>query len=424
MLSYRILAVIKRELREKLMSKSFIFMTILMPVIMFLILGLQTLMVLYQGDKGTKIEIVTESAELTNACKKLFPGLDFVKDGSWGLSYNTLSAKELEQYVESRKADLLTNRLTGIIFIPQKAFKDKNVQYYAKTPNKQTVNLRMIGPINNVLIDQYFSNKSLTKEELDFARMSVNFNGYKVSKKDKITEQGKGNIVLAFIFAFLLYLSLIMTGTMTMSSVMEEKTSKVVEVLLSSVSSKELMAGKTIGSTVTALAQMVIWLLPLILFIGASWIALPIPVDFKFDISIGYILYFLFNFTLGMLIYQGLFAMVGAIFNDPQEAQQGVFPVIFLIMIPFFICFSLINNPDNPIAVVASYLPFATILVMPCRFTLIDMSFIYPLISCLINIATLTIIFPIAGKIYRVGILRTGTKPGWKEIMSWVKAKE
>jgi ABC-2 type transport system permease protein len=117
-----------------------------------------------------------------------------------------------------------------------------------------------------------------------------------------------------------------------------------------------------------------------------------------------------------MLIFQGLFATVGAIFNDPQEAQQGVFPVIFLIMIPFFITFSMLRNPDNQLATIASYVPFATIIVMPCRSTLIDISFIYPLISCLINITTLAIIFPIAGKIYRVGILRTGTKPGWKEI--------
>jgi ABC-2 type transport system permease protein len=252
----------------------------------------------------------------------------------------------------------------------------------------------------------------------------VSFNGFKVSKEDKIKEEGKGNMALAFAFAFLLYLSLIMTGTMTMSSVIEEKTSKVVEVLLSSVSSRELMGGKMVGSTVTALAQMIIWLLPLIFFIGASWITLPFPLPFSFDISIGYLIYFLFNFALGMLIFQGLFVMVGAIFNDPQEAQQGVFPVMFLIIIPFLLCFSLINNPDNRIGVIASYVPFATILVMPVRYTLVDMSFIYPLLSCLVNIATLAVISPIAGKIYRVGILRTGTKPTWKEVMTWIKVKD
>ncbi len=419
--NYRIVAVITRELREKLMSKSFIFMTILMPVIMLIIMGFQALMVLYQGDKGTKIEVVTESAIITEECKKVISGLDFIKEGSWTITYNTLPAKEIKGYVDKKKGELLKD-LTGIIFIPDKALTDKNVEFYAKTPNKLSVFEKMNGPINNVLIDQYFKEKTLTPEELNFARRAVKFNNFKVSKDDKIEEQGLGNMIFSFVFAFLLYLSLIMTGTMTMSSVMEEKTSKVVEVLLSSVSSKELMAGKIIGSTVTALAQMIIWLSPMIILIATSWITLP--VKFKFDIGLGYLVYFLFNFSVGMLIFQGLFAMVGAIFNDPQEAQQGVFPVIFLIMIPFFITFSMLRNPDNELAVIASYVPFATILVMPCRYTLVDMPVIYPLISILINVVTLAVIFPIAGKIYRVGILRTGTKPGWKEVMRWVKAKD
>ncbi|MBN1904302.1 MAG: ABC transporter permease [Deltaproteobacteria bacterium] len=418
--SYRILSVIKRELREKLMSKSFIFMTILMPAIMLIIMGFQALMVLYQGDKGTKIEVVTESAILTEECRKVFSELEFIKEGSWTITYNTVPLKEIKGYVDSKKSELL-KELTGIIFIPDKALIDKNVEYYANIPNKLSVFEKMNGPVNNVLIDQYFKEKTLSPEELNFVRRSVKFNNFKVSKEDKIEEQGIGNMIFSFVFAFLLYLSLIMTGTMTMSSVMEEKTSKVVEVLLSSVSSKELMAGKIIGSTITALVQMIIWLSPMIILIATSWITLP--VKFKFDIGLGYLVYFLFNFSIGMLIFQGLFAMVGAIFNDPQEAQQGVFPVIFLIMIPFFITFSMLRNPDNQLAVVASYFPFATIIVMPCRYTLVDMSFIYPLISCLINIATLAIIIPVAGKVYRVGILRTGTKPGLKEVMRWVKAK-
>ncbi len=422
MFNYRILAVIKRELREKLMSKAFIFMTLLMPVIMFAIMGFQALMVLYQGDKGTNIVIATESQDLTDACKKVFSDLDFIKNGTWTVFYKTLSADKLKSYIDSKKKELLSNKLTGIVFIPKKAFEDKHVDYYARTPNKLAIYEKMNGPINNVLIDQYFSTKSLTKEELNFARMSVKFNNFKVSQDNKIVEQGVGNIILAYLFAFLLYLSLLMSGTMTMSSVLEEKTSKVVEVLLSSVNSRELMAGKIIGTSVTSLSQMVIWLLPLIILMTTSWITLPDK--FQFDISLGYLVYFLINFFLGMLIFQGLFAMVGAIFNDTQEAQQGVFPVILLIMIPFFISFTMARNPDNQLAVIGSYLPFATIIVMPCRFTLVDMSFIHPLISCLINIATLAVIFPVAGKIYRVGILRAGTKPTWKEVIKWVRSPE
>lgn len=422
MYNYRILAVIKRELREKLMSKAFIFMTLLMPLIMFGIMGLQALMALYQGDKGTTIEIVTESEELTGKFEKAFSNLEFVKDGSWVITYNSVSSKKLESYVETRKKELLSDQLTGIIFIPQTAFKDKKIDYYAKTPNKLTISQKVNGPINNVLIEQYFSEKVLTDEELSFARMSVQFNNLKVSKEKKIEPQGAGNMILAFVFAFLLYMSLIMSGTMTMTSVLEEKMSKVVEVLLSSVSSRELMTGKILGSSITTLAQMIIWLSPLFVLVTTSWITLPESV--KIDISFGYLAYFFINFFLGVMIFQGLFAAVGAIFNDTQETQSGAFPVILLILIPFIISFSLIQNPDNPIAVIASYVPFSTVLVMPCRYTLVDMSIIYPILSCLINVATLVLVFYVAGKVYRVGILRTGTKPKWREVLRWVRAKE
>jgi len=422
LLNYRIIAVIKRELREKLMSKAFIIMTLLMPVIMFGFIGLQALMVSFQGDKGTKIEIITETRDLTEECKESFNKLPFVEDGSWTLTYNTVSGKELKGYIDTKKGELLSKKLTGIIFIPQKALEDKGVEYYAKTPNKMTISLKMNGPINKILIDRYFRGKALTDQELTFVRKSVEFNNFKVTKEDKIEKQALGNIVLAFVFAFLLYMSLIMSGSMTMTAVIEEKTSKVVEVLLSSVSSKELMTGKVLGTSITFLAQMIIWLLPLIVLMSTSLIALPDK--FKFDIGYGHLIYFLCNFFLGLVIYQGLFSMVGSMFNAPQEAQQGVFPLMLLIIIPFFISFSMINNPDNIIAVIASYIPFATIIVMPCRFTLVDMPIIYPLISCVINIATLILIFPIAGKIYRVGILRTGTKPTLREVIKWVNAKE
>ncbi len=422
MLNYRIIAVIKRELREKLMSKAFIIMTLLMPVIMFGFIGLQALMVSFQGDKGTKIEVITETRDLTEECKESFNKLPFVEDGSWILSYNTVSGPELKGYIDTQKKELLSKGLTGIIFIPQKALEDKGVEYYAKTPNKMTISLKMNGPINKILIDRYFKGKALTDEELTFARKSVQFNNFKVTKEDKIEKQALGNIVLAFVFAFLLYMSLIMSGSMTMTAVIEEKTSKVVEVLLSSVSGKELMTGKVLGNSITSLAQMIIWLLPLIVLMSTSWIALP--EKFKLDIGYGHLIYFLCNFFLGLLIYQGLFSMVGSMFNAPQEAQQGVFPLMLLIIIPFFISFSMINNPDNIIAVIASYVPFATIIVMPCRFTLVDMPIIYPLLSCVINIATLFLIFPIAGKIYRVGILRTGTKPTLREVIKWVKTAE
>jgi ABC-2 type transport system permease protein len=242
-----------------------------------------------------------------------------------------------------------------------------------------------------------------------------------VSEKEEIEQVGFGNLLLAYLFMFLLYMSLIFSGQMTMQSVQDEKSSKIVEVLLSSVSSKELMTGKVVGATITSTFQMAIWLLPILLVISTTWFALP--AEITFDITYGHLIYFLVNFFFGLLIFIGLFATVGSIFETAQEAQSGVWPLLMLLIIPFFIAFSILRNPENPIAEISSFIPFATIMVMPGRFTAGDVPIWQLIVSILINVGTIAVLFPLAGKIYRVGILRTGKKPSWGEVIKWLKYK-
>lgn len=421
MFNHRVLAVLKRELREKLMSKSFILMTILIPVFMFGIIGVQTLVMSYEGDSNTKVEVITESAQLTQKCELYFDDLDFVKDGTYKITYNTVAASDIRNYIDNKKQDLMGDKLTGIIFIPEKALENKKLEYYSNTPSNRTIPQKLDGPVNKVLLDEYFSNKNLSEDELQFARMGIDFSSFKVSEKNEIEEQGFGNTILAYLFSFMLYISLLFSGQMTMQSVQEEKNSKIVEVLLSSVSSKELMTGKIFGSTITSTFQMAIWLLPVLAIISTTWFVLP-P-EFVVDITVGHLIYFLINFFLAVIIFHGLFATVGAIFENSQEAQSGMWPVMLLIMIPFFISFSILRNPNNPMAVVSSYLPFATLMVMPGRYTVVDLPLWQLFVSGLVNVATIAAIFPLAGKIYRVGILRTGKKPSWSEVIKWMKYK-
>lgn len=387
---------------------------------MLLIFGLQMLIMLYQGDKGTRIELITQSESLTDRYRGYLAKLDFIKDESYIISYNTLPRKSLKDHIEGRKKEILSGKLNGIIYVPSTSLEDKEVEYYSKTPNNATVFQKLNNHINEVLIDQYFSGKELTDEELKFARMGVKFNGFKVTEKDELEEEGAGNTILAVLFSFLIYMSLLFSGGMTLNSVLEEKSSKVVEVLLSSVNSRELMTGKIIGCTITVFAQMVIWLLPVFILVTTTWIILPKWL--VIDINYGHLIYFLINFLLACLIFQGLYATVGAIFDNPQEAQSGIFPIIMLIMIPFFLSFTILRNPNSQLAAVSSYIPFATIFVMPLRFTIVDIAVWKLILSQLINIATLMLIFPLAGKIYRIGILRTGTRPAFREVLRWMRS--
>ncbi len=271
------------------------------------------------------------------------------------------------------------------------------------------------------MISLFFADRELTPGEIDFARNNVDFTGYRVTSSEKVEEEGIGNTVISFLFSFLLYISLIFMGQMTMNSVVEEKNNKIVEILLSSISSKEMMAGKILGTAITGLMQMAIWLTPLILVISTTWFVLP--ADFILKLKLIDIGYFLFNYLIALITFLGLFAAVGAIFDNSQDAQSGVWPLLMLIMIPFFIAFSLQSNPNSPIATIASMFPFASLIVMPARISLLEVPSWQLILSLIISIAVMISVFPLAGKIFRVGILRTGKKPKWTEIIKWLKYK-
>jgi ABC-2 type transport system permease protein len=166
---------------------------------------------------------------------------------------------------------------------------------------------------------------------------------------------------------------------------------------------------------------MTIWLLPIVMLVTTSWFTLP--VEFMLQLDLGYLLYFLVNYTIAMLTFVGLFATVGAIFDNPQDAQSGVWPIMILVIVPFLIAMSLQSNPQSSVAKITSLLPFTSLLVMPARFTLVNVPALELALSFAINLAVLFAIFPFAGKIYRVGILVTGKKPKWSEVRKWIKLK-
>ena len=137
--------------------------------------------------------------------------------------------------------------------------------------------------------------------------------------------------------------------------------------------------------------------------------------------SIGYIFYFLFNYGLALITYVALYATVGAIFDNPQDAQSGVWPLMLLIMIPFFIALGLESNSQTSLAIITSLLPFASLIVMPARILMVEVPMWQVLLAIVINVVVLIGIFKLAGKIYRIGILLTGKKPKWSEVFRWLK---
>ena len=173
MFNKKILSVIKRELREKLMSKAFIISTLLLPVFMFGIIGVQSALVAYGGDEGTSVEIVTDSELMTEKFEKYFNDLDFVKDSSYIISYYTLELRNIDEYIDVRRMDLSNGSLSGLVYVPDSSLINKKVVYYSNTPSNHTITQRLDGYINKVLLDEYFKDKKISEEELAFVRKGV-----------------------------------------------------------------------------------------------------------------------------------------------------------------------------------------------------------------------------------------------------------
>ena len=396
-------------------------MTLLVPVFIFGLFGIQIFIYSVSEEENPNLLIVSETENISRRLKNEFDEYSEVKSGNYRISYETLDTSAFAERLKGLKADLLSETLTGVVYVPEAALANKNVKYYSPNPSNQALFNKIKPGINKALINIYFEDKKLTREEVDYARNNVDITGYRITKDQKVEEEGVGNLVALFLFSFLLYMALIFSGQTTMHSVVEEKSSRIVEVLLSSASGTELMAGKIIGVVITEVVQMIIWLLPVILLITTSWFVLPADIIFKLDLN--FILYFLFNYTIALFTFVGLFATVGAIFDNPQDAQSGVWPLMILVIFPFLIAISLQSNPQSSVAKITSLLPFTSLLVMPARLTLVQVPTLEVIASVVINLAVLFAIFPLAGKIYRVGIMVTGKKPKWSEVRRWLKIK-
>lgn len=421
MFNKRIITLIKRELKVRLMSRSFILMTILIPTFMFGIIGIQLLIHSMGKNESAKILIISDSQDILTSLETEFPRLPEVRNGKYKINYENIGRSSFNSRLNELKSKIIDESINGLVYIPSSALKKKHIEYFSVNPNNWTLFNVIKSPINKTLVSLYFKNEQMSQADIDFARDDVNISGFRITKEQKVEKGGVANLIVAILFSFLLYMSLIFAGQMTMNSVVEEKSNRIAEVLLSSASSMELMTGKILGTAIIEFLQMAIWLIPVMLLITTSWFVLP-P-EFTLQIKMDYILYFLVNYFVAVVTFVGLFTAVGAIFDNPQDAQSGMWPLMMLIMIPFFITLGLQDNPQSTLIRVASFFPFSSLMVMPARMTLVDVPWWQVLTSFIINIAVMISIFPVTGKVYRVGILITGKKPKWSEVAKWLKLK-
>lgn len=415
MFNYRLKAMLKRELKANLFSKTFLIMTILMPVIMFAGYGMMFVLMTNKEDRTFRVEVVTPNDSIRIAVEDEYTRAEIK---NLQASIKTLDGP-IDDYVAQFRSAILDSELDGILYLPDSVLANKEVFYYSKNPNNNVTRSMFRSLINPVLLNAYFKQNPLTDDQIKYVQKSTSVRGMEVSKEVTGKETGLGKIIVAFMFTFFLYLSVIMIGMSALRASIEEKANRIVEILLSSVKASELMTAKVIASTTVGLVQIFIWTLPVIILsaIGAG----TINENVQINITFGQITYFLTNYVIGVLIYVSLYAMMGAIFDNEQDAQQGASPIMFFIILPFFASIAMFSNPGVAWVEYVSMIPVISIITMPTRMALIDVPMWQTAFQLLSNLVILYFIIRFSSKVYRITILMTGKKPKWKDILRWAK---
>jgi ABC-2 type transport system permease protein len=399
--------IAKREYLERIHAKSFLIMTILIPILMG---GLLYGAAIVNSRIGSNhIAVVTDNPQ-------------FAEDLKTELSGKTRKAiVDVYSPTEPGVRDLLDQRmqkrsigLGGYLWVTPPAPGESRGTYEWDPKAKADIvtKSRVADAVRGVLARETLAQKGMSATEVNDLLKPVEL---KPPPKDR--KNSDAAFASAYGLFFLMYFVILFYGMNVARSIIEEKTSRVFEVMLSKVRPAEMMAGKVIGVGSVGLTQVAIWIaVALAAFeiqgLGSELDALPTP---------GQLACFVIFFILGYILYSSIAAALGAMTNSEQELQQ----MNMFLMLPLIACsvviFRVVTDPDGPISVFMSFVPFCTPLIMYTRIIVHQPPVWQIALSIVLLIATIYVTLWIASRIYRVGVLMYGKKPNLPEILRWLK---
>ncbi|MCD8405132.1 ABC transporter permease [Tenacibaculum dicentrarchi] len=430
--------IIAREFKAKVKNKSFIMMTFLSPVIMIAMMAL-IVFLMKQNDQKIKDIVYVDNSGIFS--KDNFKDTETIKYKD----FTTFGIEETKKKVEAGDH-------FGVLIIPKQDSLEllaNSVEFYSKdTPGLNTIE-NIERNVNTHLRNLKMKELGINLEKIKAAKISsdikmYNFSGEKSSKMINNMKIGVGTIA-----GYLLMMFMILYGTSVMRSVIEEKTSRIVEVIVSSVKPFQLMLGKIVGNGAAGLLQFFIW--GVLLLLGAVVVSLFIGIDtsqvFSQDIDANQVakmqalmgnkaelfleirklpwftLFFLFIFYFlgGYMLYSSLFAAVGAAVDNETDTQQFMTPIMLPLMLAVYVgAFTVVNDPHGPVSVIFSYIPLTSPIVMLMRVPF-GVAWWEIALSMLLLVFSFIAIVWVAAKIYRVGILMYGKKPTYKDLWKWMR---
>ena len=427
--------IIKREYLAKVKNKSFILMTFLSPLFIVALLSLIAYLISVNNEKVRTISVLDESGILSEALIS-----------SDQILYESLNGMDLED----AKTTSNSNNAYGLLHVPDLALEDvsEKIKFYSK----ESPSLSLISSLESK-IEKRIGELKLKKMGVDLSKISASKTYVNINQEDfEGVKTSKAGSFLKLIFGaaagYLLFMFIIIYGNLIMRSVIEEKSSRIIEVIISSVKPIQLMLGKIFGTSLAGITQFAIWviLIAILSFAASNFFGIDLSANPQQEMItaavsdvnanselqaliaelhslplINLIVAFVLFFVGGYLLYSSLYAAIGAAVDNETDTQQFLMPVVILLVVGFYVgFFTALEDPHGTISVVFSYIPFTSPIVM-----LIRIPFGVPIWEQILSLSVLIFSFLvtvwIAAKIYRVGILMHGKKPSYKDLIKWLK---
>lgn len=407
------LVIARRELLERVRSKWFVVMTLLGPLFMVALVVIPTLIAV-RGATGARVEIVDRSGTIGAPLAEALTAV------GW-----TAAVVPADTPDEVELARIRADDINGFLVIPADALERGRILYRGDNASSQAVEGILRALVTQVVQRQRATALALTDAQTAAMLAAVDFTSQH-STGEAEGSSGKGAFFIAYLLAFILYMVITLYGVAVMRSVVQEKTSRVMELLVAAVKPRALMAGKILGVGGAALIQITVWL-----GIGALALAYRDQLLGLFGVSTGgaalpplalaELSVVLAFFVLGFFFYAAMYAAVGAMVSSEQDTQQVQVPVTMLLVIGVMSLQVVSNDPRGGASAVMTLVPLWSPMLMPMRFVLGGATAGEVVLSLALLLGATVLVVRAAAKIYRVGVLLYGKRPTVRELIRWLR---
>lgn len=438
-------AVIKREYIQRVRTKFFVISTVLGPLMIAMFTILPALMFGIRAGGPTRLAIVDQTGKMyarvaleINSSRALqdeqspegerqlpvtnsdpsqrarqvgrqLPNYYTVEQ----VTANNRSINDIKKELDDR---VQTKHLDGYVVLPADLLQNGQPEYHSRNTADLFTRGHVADAINRAVSSQRMAEANIDEKLVRRMREPVHLRTFEAGGRGG-ESKGEGSFYLVFGIGLLIYISVLLYGQFVLGAVIEEKETRIAEILFSSMRSFPLMMGKLIGVSLVALTQLTIWALAFIgISVWAAGSAIQIP-----HISPIIFFYFVIYFLMGYFIYSTIYAVVGSIVTTTQEGGQVAMPVVFMLVAGLYLSFNIIRSPNSSLAFWASMFPLFSPITMLVRIVAETPPLWQILLSLGIGFATATGLIWLASRIYRVGMLMYGKKATIPEVVRWVR---